>query len=424
MWLYNLVVLAYGLVIRIASLSHQKAKFWIEGRRNWQNNLKSKASSINGSKVVWFHCASLGEFEQGRPLIEKLKNDHPEYKVVLSFFSPSGYEVSKNYPYADVITYLPLDTRSNAKKFLDIINPEFIVFVKYEFWLNFLNETGERKIPCFLVSAVFKDHHPFFKWYGGVFVNSLHAFTRIYVQDQTSAVRLKQININHAEVFGDTRNDRVMAIKNQDIKIPGIESFISESSLIVAGSTWPADEELILKAYQLLRKKLKVKLLIAPHEVDDKSVQKTSERIKASGLTYTFFSKDNAENEQADVLVLDTMGMLSKVYKYANTAYVGGGMHSNGIHNILEPAVFHVSVSFGGKADLSKYNEALALTALGAALAVNSERELADWWEKSLTDKAFINQIDEKLSEYFFLHGNVSQRLMESIFNTVKAKIN
>jgi 3-deoxy-D-manno-octulosonic-acid transferase len=414
MWLYNLVVRSYGLVIKLASVfGKQKAIYWVKGRKNWRNKLTAKINAVGSAKTVWMHCASLGEFEQGRPLIEAIKRNHPEYKVVLSFFSPSGYEVTKNYDQADVIAYLPLDTKQNAADFLQIINPAFIVFVRYEFWLNYLFEIKKRDIPCYLISAVFKEHHPFFKWYGWVFKKSLGAFKTIFVQEENSARLLDTIGIHHVEVSGDTRNDRVLAIREKLEPINGIAEFKNGSRLIVAGSTWPKDEDVIIKAFCELKKETNVKLLIAPHEIDKATIDTTVRKLKEAGLRYSIYQEGVAFEH--DVLVLNTMGMLSKVYQYAEVAYVGGGMHTDGIHNILEPSVYLIPVCFGGKADYEKYPEAVSLNTLGTAVIIMNERELYDFWKKSLNNSEYRQEVVEKLSLFFERNGNVTQRLLKSM---------
>ena len=255
MFIYNLVVLLYGFVIRIASLNNAKARLWIEGRRNWREKLTQKTKPIQQHKKVWVHCASLGEFEQGRPLMEAIKKQHPSYKIILSFFSPSGYEVCKDYNGADLVLYLPLDTKANAKNFIELVKPNVVLFIKYEFWVNFLNEIKRNNIKCYLISAVFKDHHPFFKWYGGLFIKSLQAFNTLFVQDKHSADLLHSIDVKNVEICGDTRFDRVLEIKNKFKPIKELSDFKGNSKLIIAGSTWPEDEKLIIEAYKLLSHK-------------------------------------------------------------------------------------------------------------------------------------------------------------------------
>lgn len=414
MWIYNLVVRCYGWFIKLASLRNQKAKFWVNGRENWHEKLRQKTDQLAAHETLWIHCASLGEFEQGRPIIEAIKRQQPQFKIVLSFFSPSGYEITKNYPLADVVTYLPLDTRNNAGLFLSAVNPSLIIFVRYEFWLNYLFEIKKRNIPCYLVSAVFKEHHPFFKWYGSVFIKSLSAFKTIFVQEEHSATMLRKINVTQVEVSGDTRNDRVLAIKEHPEPIPEIAYFKNNGELIAAGSTWPLDEDLVIKAFQLLKAESpQLKLLLAPHEIDRKSIETTTEKLKAANLSFSLFTEGVLPD--TEVLVLNTMGMLSMAYQYANTAFVGGGMHTEGIHNILEPSVFFIPVSFGGKADCSKYPEALTLCSLGTACIVNSQDELVLFWRKSLYDQNYRSEVAKKLQQYFEKHGNITNQLLKSM---------
>ena len=353
MFLYNLVVRSYYLLIRLSGFRNQKAKQWVEGRKNWRNNLKHLLSNLDSGKRIWVHCASYGEFEQGRPLIEAIKLKYPHHKIILSFFSPSGYEAFKNWKDADVVCYLPLDTKSNAHDFIQLINPNTAIFIKYEFWVNFLFELKNKNIPTFLVSAVFKPHHPFFKWYGGLFKRSLRCFTKLFIQDEASGNLLKKIQITNYEVSGDTRFDRVSKIKEVHIKNEIIEQFKGNSKLIIAGSTWPGDEDLMLTAYESLKNK-NVKLLMAPHEIGEKSLDITIRKLQQKGLMYALYNGDNSGINNAQVLILNTIGQLAQSYHYANCAYVGGGFE-NGLHNILEPAVFGIPVSFYGK-DYIQYN--------------------------------------------------------------------
>lgn len=411
MLLYNIVVLLYGLVIKVASVNNQKAKLWVNGRKDWRTKLSEKMKPFAGKKRIWVHCASLGEFEQGRPLIEAMREQYPNHCMILSFFSPSGYEIRKNYEKADVICYLPLDTKSNATDFLNITKPNIIVFIKYEFWVNFLNQIKHRGIKAYLVSAVFKEHHPFFKWYGGVFVNSLKAFEKLFVQDQRSYDLLKPLGFNNVEILGDTRFDRVLDVKNGFTPINEIASFKGQLPLLMAGSTWPQDDELVLEAFREIQKS-KVKLLIAPHEIGAKFIADLSQKLEKKGLTYCLFSE--GVKADSDVLVLDTMGMLSRAYHYADLAYIGGGF-SDGIHNLLEPAVYGIPVVFGGKADHEKFNEALELLSLRCAFKIMESNELIQLWYDFATHTDKKTKQKSDLEAYFDKNGNVTTKLMKAI---------
>lgn len=400
----------YGLVIRMASVKNPKAKLWVSGRKNWRTTLEEKISKIKNEKKIWVHCASLGEFEQGRPLIEAIRKKYPKYKIVLTFFSPSGFEASKNYSYAEIIAYLPLDTKRNADDFMTIVKPHMAIFIKYEFWINFLNALKSSHTPSYLVSAVFKDHHPFFKWYGKIFVRSLEAFKVLFVQDKHSKELLKGIGYNNVEICGDTRFDRVLEVKEKFEAIPELEKFKGSCKLILGGSTWPGDEDLIIEAFKKLGQP-EVKLVIAPHEIDKNSIDGLREKLETNGLNYCVFTEGIETN--CNVLILNTMGMLSRSYAYANMAYVGGGFNE-GIHNILEPAVYHIPVAFFGS-DFHKFNEAVDLVQLQGAFNVLNAEELRKRWEKVLKDTSEKERISFVLQEYFAANGNVTSKVMSII---------
>jgi 3-deoxy-D-manno-octulosonic-acid transferase len=410
MLFYNLGIYLYTFVIFLASVFKSKAKLWVNGRKNWKQNYSAQLKKLSGQKKIWVHCASLGEFEQGRPLMESIKKQHPDYKIILTFFSPSGFEVSKNYESADCVFYLPYDSGSNARTFLDLVAPDKIIFIKYEFWVNYLNEIKKRNIECYLVSAVFKDHHPFFKWYGKVFINSLGAFKTLFVQDKNSLQLLKSININNAEISGDTRFDRVLEIKNKFSAIPEIEKFKSNNKLIIAGSTWPKDEDLVLETFKELNFP-NTKLIIVPHDIEEDLLKETISKLDKHRLTYSLFSE--TINNDSQVLVLNTMGLLSKSYHYANQAYIGGGF-DGGIHNCLEPAVYGIPVTFYGN-DFQKYNEAVDLVNLKVAVNVNSIIELKKAWAGFIETQASSNEISEKLHAYFEANSKSTEKILVKI---------
>ncbi len=406
MLLYNLVIRLYAFFIHLAAFKNEKAKCWVTGRNNWDSLLAKKVNLHKNKKRIWFHCASLGEFEQGRPLMEAIKKQNPNICIVLSFFSPSGYEVQKNYQTADVITYLPLDTKKNAERFLEIVEPNQIVFIKYEFWVNFLNAIKKRGMDAYLVSAVFKPHHPFFKWYGKIFINSLKAFKILFVQDQNSFNLISNLGFKNVKISGDTRFDRVLEIRNNFKEMKEIEDFKNTNLLLVAGSTWPDDCELVLNAYVKLKNE-GVKLIIAPHEIDENSIQKTIQYIKNVNLSYSLFT--NEINKQSQVLILNTMGFLSRVYAYADAAYIGGGFN-DGIHNCLEAAVFNIPVSFYGDS-YKKYVEAEALINMNVATDVYTDTELANLWKVSLTAE-FKASIKNKLENYFAENATATAKVL------------
>jgi len=410
MFLYNLVVLLYGCVIRLASFNNTKAKLWVSGRKNWRTTLQEKISKIKNEKKIWVHCASLGEFEQGRPLIEAIRKKHPQYKIVLTFFSPSGFEASKNYAHAEVIAYLPLDTKRNARDFMSIVKPHMAIFIKYEFWINFLNVLKSSKTPSYLVSAVFKDHHPFFKWYGKIFVRSLQAFNILFVQEKHSKELLQKIGYTNVEICGDTRFDRVLEIKGNFTPIPEIEKFKGSAKLILGGSTWPGDEDLMIEAFKKLNDP-NIKLVLAPHEIKKSSIDDLQQKLERNGLKFCLFTE--GVNIESNVLILNTIGMLSRSYSYANMAYVGGGFN-DGIHNILEPAVYFIPVAFFGT-NYHKFNEAVDLVKLQGAFNVLSAEELYQHWQKVLQNTSEKERISFVLQGYFSSNGNVTSKVMSVI---------
>ncbi len=414
MWIYNLLIQCYALLIRISAFRNPKARQWVSGRKNWKNKLKLQLQACGNSKRFWMHCASYGEFEQGRPLLEAIRKQHPHYKIVLSFFSPSGYEAFKDWTGADVICYLPLDTKNNAKYFVSLVRAEKIIFVKYEFWLNFLNEIQNTQTPAFLVSAIFKPHHPFFRWYGSIFKASLKAFHTIFVQDQSSLTLLKSLGLSNAIIAGDTRFDRVVEIKTSFKPLPFFDAYCKHFQIIVAGSTWTKDQEFLLDAY-LKIKHQNLKLIIVPHEVNKKNITELQSSLQEKKLPFSLYSEVHDKQRAENILVLDTIGLLSKLYHYATVAYVGGGFDS-GIHNLLEPAVHLKPVIFCGLADYSKYNEALELIQLGAAIAVKEVNELSHQFSNLLESEKTKNQLEKNLTAYFNTRSGSAKKIMELVF--------
>jgi 3-deoxy-D-manno-octulosonic-acid transferase len=409
MLIYSLVVYLYGIVIKLAALRKTKAKQWVNGRRNWREISKQKLAPFAGKELSWVHCASYGEFEQGRPLIESLKKKYPERIILLTFFSPSGYEAFQKWEGAEVILYLPLDSAKTARDFLQIAKPSDAIFIKYEFWLHYLKELQKNNVRTYLVSAVFKPHHPFFKWYGKIFRDSLKAFDKLFIQDEGSANLLKSIGINNYEICGDTRFDRVLQIKNSFTGFPEIQNFKNNHRVIIAGSTWSGDEDLILSAFALMDKK-KYKLILAPHEVDEVSAAETKDRIEKAGFSYSFYTK--GIDEQNSILVLDTIGMLSKIYLYADCAYIGGGFNG-GLHNTLEPAVFGAPVIFYGD-DKDRYNEVTELKKLGYARAVQNDEELARAVENYCESSTAL-QLRESIRQFVEDRARSTELILKSI---------
>lgn len=412
MLIYNLVVRLYALIIRFASIRNLKARQWVEGRKDWREDLRRSTISLSTSKRVWVHCASYGEFEQGRPLIEAIRKKHPDYAIILSFFSPSGYEAFKNWKGTDLICYLPLDTKANARDFIALVNPQTVIFIKYEFWVNFLFRLKKLNIPTFLVSAVFKPHHPFFKWYGNLFRKSLKTFDRLFIQDEASARLLQSIGLNNYEVCGDTRFDRVVEIRNNFEALPFFEEFCKGKKVLIAGSSWPKDEALLLETYKNLNDP-KLRLIFAPHHVDDKTIYDLEALVQSKGLSYLLYS-DQKQDEAAQILIVNTIGLLNKIYHYADVTYIGGGFNS-GIHNCLEPAVYLKPVIFHGGKDYDKYNEAVELLKMGAARNVSTTEEMRSAILHYLNDPEIAKQVQEKLETYFIKNSGTTDKVLASI---------
>ncbi|MDD3723437.1 MAG: glycosyltransferase N-terminal domain-containing protein [Lutibacter sp.] len=375
-FLYNILILVAGFVLEITALFNKKIKLFIDGRKQTFFELQQAISETD--EVIWMHCASLGEFEQGRPIIEKLKLKFPNKKVVLTFFSPSGYEVRKNYENADMVCYLPLDSAQNAKKFLEIVHPNLAIFVKYEFWPNFLKELKTRNIETLLISGIFRKNQSFFNWYGGFMRKSLTTFSHFFVQDKNSKQLLNSINFNNVTVSGDTRFDRVFEITQQNNKLPFIEEFINDKYTLVAGSTWKEDE-MMLVDYINNKASEKEKFIIAPHNINVKDIAELKNSISKKTVLFSEKSFNSAQDvknlSDYQVFIVDTVGILTKIYSYADVAYVGGGFTKSGVHNVLEPATFGVPILIG--LNYHKFNEAIDLVKNKACFVVADAKELS-----------------------------------------------
>ncbi len=381
--IYSIAIRFYGFCICSASLFNNKAKQWITGRRGqWE---KININLAKQENTVWFHCSSLGEFEQGRPVIEEYKKHNPNAFIVLTFFSPSGYEIRKNYENADLILYLPLDIKKNVNKFLDLIKPKFAVFVKYEFWYNYLHQLWLRNIPLFLISANFREDQWFFKSYGRSFRKMLGYFSHIFVQNEQSLKILKRHSIENVTIAGDTRVDRVYQISNEVKENSVIEKFKNQKILLVAGSSWKKDEEILIKYINESGNNLK--WIIAPHEIKKENILRIQKSITRPSVKYSTFKEKQDSN--AEVLIIDNIGMLSSLYKYGDIAYIGGGF-GKGIHNILEPATFGIPVIFGP--NYKKFHEACELRKQGGAIPVSNFSDL----EKTLNELVNNDEVRQK----------------------------
>lgn len=411
--LYSLNIFFYGVAIRIASLFNTKARLWIRGRKNLFAELEIKIKS-SSQPIAWFHCASLGEFEQGRPLLEEFKKRNPTYRILLSFFSPSGFEVRKNYSGAEIICYLPLDTPGNARRFVSLVNPSIVFFVKYEFWLNTLGEIRKKNIPHFLISAIFRNEQIFFKSHGTIFREALKGFSFLFTQEENSVELLKTIGITNVIAAGDTRFDRVVDIASaaKEIQLAKLLSG-TEAKTIIAGSTWPQDEELLFPAIADALKQ-NWKLIIAPHELGESHLAAIENALEAIGIKKAMITRFSKGNEATvgglKVLLIDNIGMLSSLYQYGNIAYIGGGFGKS-IHNTLEAAVFGIPVVFGPR--FEKFNEAKKLIAAGGGFGVQDGQELQNALQKLLRDKTTREDAGAKAGKFVKENTGATKIILE-----------
>lgn len=407
-FLYNLLTLFAGFVLKITALFNKKIKLFIDGRKLTFTKLQQAIAETD--EVIWMHCASLGEFEQGRPIIEKLKLKFPTKKVVLTFFSPSGYEVRKNYEFADVVCYLPLDSTQNAKRFLEIVHPSLAIFVKYEFWPNLLKELKVRNIETLLISGIFRENQLFFQSYGGWMRKSLATFSHFFVQDENSKKLLKSINFNNVTVSGDTRFDRVFEITQQNNKLPFIEEFIDNKYTLVAGSTWKEDE-LMLVDYINNNASENEKFIIAPHNINPKDIADLKNSISKNVVLFS--EKDNKNLTEYQVFIIDTVGILTRIYSYASVAYVGGGFTKTGVHNVLEPATFGIPILIGP--NYQKFNEAIDLVKNKACLSVDNSNELSLHLDKFFQSNELRSKTGEKAEKYVVEKTGATAKIIEFI---------
>ncbi len=392
--LYSLGIRCYRLFVKIASIRNSKAKKLIAGQRSTFPYLLDNVDPVGG--YIWIHASSLGEFEQGRPLIESIKEKYPHKKIALTFFSPSGYEVRKNYEKADIICYLPFDTPGNVARFLDTIKPSVAIFIKYEFWGNYLHQLHKRNIPTYIISAIFRPKQRFFRRYGGFFRNMLRCFTHLYVQDSRSKELLAKHGIDNVTVAGDTRFDRVADIYRQAKELPLVEKFSQGGNTLIAGSSWPKDEEIFIDYFN---RHPEQKLIIAPHEIHEEHLSGIIAKLQRPYLRYTQANDENIAT--ADCLIIDCFGLLSSIYQYGTTAYIGGGFGA-GIHNVPEAAVYGIPVIFGP--NYQKFREAKALIANGGAFSIADTGEYDLLMQRFEADSTFHAQCGKTAGEY--IHGN------------------
>jgi 3-deoxy-D-manno-octulosonic-acid transferase len=403
--LYNLGISIFSALANLASLFNSRASLWVKGRKNWAEKIAEKIKP--GDRVIWIHCASLGEFEQGRPVIEAIKKDLPKFKVLITFFSPSGYEVRKNYSYADCISYLPADTPGNASKFTYLVKPEIVIFVKYEFWNNYISKIYSANIPLYLISGIFRPGQHFFKWYGSFFRDMLKKFEIIYVQDQQSFELLEGIGMKKVVVAGDTRFDRVVQIAATARKIPTLEQFRGSEKLFLAGSSWKQDEDIISE--YINRFPSAMKWVFAPHEIDEPNIIRLEKLLKVKYVRYSKFDEASVDSR---VLIIDNIGMLSSAYGYAYIAAIGGGF-GKGIHNILEPACWGIPVIFGPR--YKNFKEAIDLINKGSARSYNTFNEFKEILDLWLSDEKIYTNSARLASDYVKENTGATEIIIQEI---------
>lgn len=394
LFLYNLLMIFAGFFIKIIALFNPKIKQFVTGRKTVFETLASKIGPSD--RTIWFHAASLGEYEQGLPVMEKLKLEFPNYKLVLTFFSPSGFEVRKNNTVADVTVYLPIDTKENAKKFIQLVHPDYVFFIKYEYWPNYLNELKKLQISTYLISGIFRENQLFFKWYGGFYRKALDAFNHFFVQNSGSKELLVRLEKTNVTVSGDTRFDRVVSILEKNNSLDFISEFKNSTLTIVIGSSWPKDESLLVNFINSSNHNLK--FIIAPHNIKSEQIQDLKNAINRK--TVLFSEKENQNLSDYTVFIIDTIGILTKIYSEADIAYVGGGFGNPGVHNILEPATFGVPIIIGP--NYSHFAEATALVHQEGCISISNQNELEDAFN------LLINNEDERLEK-----GNICSTFVQ-----------
>lgn len=409
--IYSLIIHLYAFVVELIAPFHKKARLIRLGQ--WKTNSILRNKIDRNAKYIWFHAASLGEFEQGRPLIEKIKAEHPDYKILLTFFSPSGYEVRKNYDGADVICYLPFDTPYRVHKFLNLANPAIAIFIKYEFWANYLKELKRRDIPVYIISAIFRPQQVFFKWYASSYRKILTCFDRLFVQDEYSRDLLATYGITNVTVAGDTRFDRVLDVQRKSRKIEVIQNFINhpegeKRTVLVAGSSWPQDEELFVEYFN---EHPELKLIIAPHEIHKEHLLGISALLKRKSIRLSEATSGESL-AGVDCIIVDSFGLLSSIYRYGDIAYIGGGFGA-GIHNILEAAVYGIPVIFGPK--FQKFKEARDLLALGGAFTISDKDSFDSRMNDLLSYPELRIEAGKLAGEFVSGHAGVTERILNEI---------
>ncbi len=431
-FLYNISLFFYKIGIHIAAMfGNEKAKLWINGRKDIFQKMQSSLKPITNNpkpKTLWIHVASLGEFEQGRPIIEQLKKETPQYKIVLTFFSPSGYEIRKNYAYADHVFYLPLDSAKNAQQFLDLVKPDLAIFVKYEFWYHYLTELHRRQVPTLLVSAIFREKQfSGLNPYAPILIRVLKTFKYIFVQDTPSVFLLKKQGLKQVTCAGDTRIDRVMAIAKEANQFPIIEKFVIDAPVFIGGSTWQPDEEIIISLFSDAKFK-DWRFIFAPHDISPKNIDRLEKLLPEKAIRYSEIKEKSQNvnpihqspipNPQSRILIIDNVGMLSSIYRYGRVAYIGGGF-GTGIHNTLEPIAFDLPVIFGLK--YKKFAEAISLIETGGAFSVADKEQFQQVMTDLLIEKNY-DTASNAAKQYVLKNQGATEKIVAFISDLAPSK--
>lgn len=406
-FLYNTLIQIASQVVKFLALFNPKLKLFVNGRKNVFSQLQNQITK--NDKTIWFHAASLGEYEQGLPVMEAVKIKFPNHKIVLTFFSPSGFEIKKNNSIAYLTLYLPLDSKSNAKKFIEILNPEMVFFIKYEFWPNYLNQLKKKQIKTYLISGIFRKNQAFFKWYGGFYRKALTAFTYFFVQNESSKNNIESIGFKNVKISGDTRFDRVSNIVNANNQLIAVEQFKHNKELIVIGSSWPKDIEILTN---FINKNQIYKYIIAPHNIKENEIIEMQKKLQNKSLLYSNLSNYSVnEIQNTAVLIVNSIGILTKLYSYANIAYVGGGFGNPGVHNILEPATFGIPIVIGP--NFNHFAEAVALVHQKGCVSIKNQNELAE----------IFNLLLQNISEQFE-KGHICKTFVQMNIGATKSILN
>lgn len=415
-FLYNLLIHFVGFLLKFVALFNPKMKLFVDGRTDVFEQIKQKISSVD--KTIWFHAASLGEFEQGIPVMEKIKLKFPNHKIIVTFFSPSGFEVRKNNAIADLTIYLPLDTQQNAKQFLELIHPEMVFFIKYEYWPNYLNELKKRQLKTYLISGIFRKNQAFFKWYGGFYREALKTFDYFFVQNESSKKLLVSLGFHNVKISGDTRFDRVVSILERDNSLDFIAEFKNNTTTIVIGSSWPKDEEVLVNFINNSAEN--VKFIIAPHNIKPEQIlelQKsiTKKSILFSELELSVRTGRDLSLREYDVFIINTIGLLTKIYSYADIAYVGGGFGNPGVHNILEPATFGIPIVIGP--NFTHFAEAIALVNMEGCVSISSQNQLNDTFSNLLSNEDIRHEKGHICSTFVQMNKGATKVILNHLEN-------